>query len=109
MLIEPDTWTDFLAELSRHVTGWDVAIEVMSEGFGDQIEVSRAPLSEVAFDAREGVAIAVGDGGQVLRHVIAQPVRLEATEDAGIPLALLVEDTEGTKTLLRLMPPEPLD
>jgi hypothetical protein len=41
--------------------------------------------------------------------VIAQPVRLDATEDAGIPMALHAEDAEGTRTLPRLLPPEPLD
>jgi hypothetical protein len=109
MLIEPSGWKQFLAELSRQVSGWDISVEVMSEELGDQIEISLAPLSEVTFDPREGVAIAVGYGHQVLRHVIAQPVRLDATEDAGIPLALHVEDAEGTRTLLRLLPPEPLD
>jgi hypothetical protein len=109
MVIEQREWTDYLAELSRQAMGWEVAIEVMSDDLGDQLEVSRAPLNEVTFDAREGLAVAVGQHAQLLRHVIARPVRLEATEEAGIPLALLVEEADGTRTLLRLMPPEPLD
>jgi hypothetical protein len=109
MLIEQHEWTDFLAELSRQVMGWEVAIEVMSDELGDQIEVSRAALNEVTFDPREGFAVAVGEHAQLLRHVIARPERLEVTEEAGIPLALLVQEADGTRTLLRLMPPEPLD
>ena len=75
MLIEPDTWTDFLAELSRHVTGWDVAIEVMSEN-GDFYDAETKltgnsssetqylvpdDLGEAVFVAMEHAALDFGD------------------------------------------------
>lgn len=105
MLIEQSRWAEYLAELSRQAEGYDAAIEVMSSELGDQVEIRRAPLNELAFDPREGIAVAVGGDVQLLRHVIERPTRLEATDEPGVPSALLVEDADGTKTLLRFSSP----
>jgi hypothetical protein len=110
MLIEPSRWTEYFAELSRQAMGYDTAVEVLSAELGDQVEVRRAPLIELVFDRREGFAVAVGDPAgraEVLRHVIARPRRVEATDDPGVPAALMVEDEAGTRTLVRLAAPEP--
>lgn len=108
MLIEQSRWSDYLAELTRQAEGYDVTVEVLSSDLGDQVEVSRARLSELAFDARDGFAVAVSDPeghDELLRHVIAEPVRIEATDEPGVPGAVLVEDEAGTKTLVRLEAP----
>ena len=110
MLIEPSEWGEYFAELSRQAEGYDTAIEILSEELGDQVEVQRAPLIELSFDRREGIAVSIGspDGHvEMLRHVVARPSRVEATDEPGIPSALMVEDEEGTKTLVRLAAPEP--
>jgi len=110
MLIEPSRWGDYLAELSRQADGYTTAIEILSQELGDQVEVRRAPLIELAFDPRDGIAVAIGDPtGQieVLRHTVARPTLLEATDEPGVPSALLIEDDEGTKTLVRFAAPEP--
>ena len=108
MLIEPSRWGEYLAELSRQADGYDTAIEILSPDLGDQVEVRRAPLIELAFDPREGIAVAIGDpSGRVeaLRHPVARPTRLEATDEPGVPAALLIEDDQGTKTLVRFAAP----
>src|SRR4051812_15244055 len=60
MLIEQRQWTDYFDELSRQAERYETAIEVMSGELGYQVEVRRAPLLELAFDAREGVSVSVG-------------------------------------------------
>ena len=80
------------------------AIEILSDELGDQTEVRRAPLSELAFDPREGIAVSVADATghtELLRHVIAAPRSLEVTDEPGVPAALMIEDDTGTKTLVR--------
>jgi len=70
--------------------------------------VRRARLAELSYDPREGIAVAVSDAAghqELLRHVIAAPTRLEATDESGIPGTLLVEEPTGVKTLVRLAPP----
>jgi hypothetical protein len=110
MLIEPSRWTEYLAELSRQAEGFDTAVEILSGELGDQTEVRSAPLNELAYDPREGIAVSVGGRrthNALLRHVIGRPSRMEVTDETGVPMALLVEDEEGTKTLMRFSPPEP--
>ena len=109
MLIERSQWGDYLAELSRQAEGYDTAIEIMGDELGYQVEVRCAPLNELSYEPREGIAISIGDRerhAELLRHVIARPTRVEATDDPGIPGALLVEDDEDTRTLVRFAPPD---
>jgi hypothetical protein len=109
MLIEQSQWSEYLAELTRQAEGYDVSIEVLAPDLGDQVAVRLARLSALAFDPREGIAVAVSDPeghDELLRHVVAQPTRLEATDEIGVPNTLLVEDAGGVKTLVRLLQPE---
>jgi hypothetical protein len=108
MVIEPRRWSEYLAELSRQAEGYLTTIEILSEELGDQIETRRAPLRELAFDPREGIAISIGDAAgrvELLRHVIARPTAIEATDESGIPSTLLFADATGTKTLVSLAAP----
>ena len=77
----------------------------MSGALGDQVEVRSAPLLEIAFDPREGIAISVaGPSGrdEVLRHVIVGPTTVETSDEPGVPAALMIHDADGVRTLLRL-------
>lgn len=107
MLIEESRWTEYLQELTRQAEGYDVSVEVLDPELGDQIEIRHARLAELAYDPREGIAVSVSDAAghtELLRHVVAQPVRLETTDEPGIPGSLLVE-AAGVKTLVRLTAP----
>jgi hypothetical protein len=109
MLIEPTRWTEYLAELSRHAQGYHTTIEIMSGELGDQTEVNSLPLRELAFDPHEGIAVSVGgltvEEPELLRHVIADPSRLETTDEPGVPTALMIDAEDGLRTLIRLEPP----
>ena len=111
MLIQPSRWGEYLAELSRQAEGYDTAIEILSDELGDQVAVRRAPLNELSYEPREGIAVSIGDRerhAELLRHVIARPTRVEATDEPGIPKALLIEGEDSTKTLVRLATPDSL-
>jgi hypothetical protein len=106
MLIEPNRWSEYLDELSRHAEGYPTTIEVMAAELGDQTEARGVPLRELAFDPHEGIAVSVGgttaEHPIVLRHVIASPRSLEVTDEPGVPSALKVDAGDGTLTLIRL-------
>ena len=106
MLIEPTRWTEYLDELTRQAEGYVTTIEVMAAELGDQTEARGLPLRELAFDPREGIAVSVGgttaDHPIILRHVVALPRRLEATDEPGVPAALMIDSEDGVKTLIRL-------
>jgi hypothetical protein len=108
MLIEPNRWTEYLAELSRHAEGYHTTIEVMSGELGDQTEARSVPLRELAFDPHEGISVSVGgltiEEPELLRHVIAGPRRLEITDEPGVPAALMIDAEDGVQTLIRLVP-----
>jgi hypothetical protein len=109
MLIEQARWGEFLAELTRQADGYAVTVELLAEDLGYQVEVRRARLAELAFDPREGIAVAVSDPGgheELLRHVVAGPARLEATDEPGVPGALQIEAADGSRTLVRFVAPE---
>jgi hypothetical protein len=108
MTIEPIQWRAFLAELSRQAEGYQARVEILSEELGDQVEVHGAPLLEVTYDPREGIAVSVGDRaghGELVRHVVSRPLQLEITDEPGVPAALMILDETGTRTLVRLSAP----
>jgi hypothetical protein len=106
MLIEQARWHEYLDELSRHAEGYPTTVRVMTAELGDQVEARGVPLRELAFDPREGIAVSVGgttsEHPVTLRHVVADPRRLEATDEPGVPSALLIEGEDGTRTLIEL-------
>lgn len=107
MLIEPRCWGVYLQQLTRQAAGYQVTVEVLDPDLGSQIEVRSARLAELAYDPHEGIAVAVSDSkghAGLLRHVVAEPTRLETTNEPGVPGSLLVA-ADGVKTLVRLMPP----
>jgi hypothetical protein len=109
MLIEQTRWGEYLGELSRRAEGYPTTIEIMAAGLGDQTEARSVPLRELAYDPHEGIAVSVGgttpEHPVVLRHVIAHPQRLEVADEPGIPSALMIDDADGTRTLIRLGAP----
>ena len=109
MEIARGEWELYFAELSRQADGYRTTIEVLGDELGDQIEARDVPLRELAFDPREGVAVSVGGHGDefpvVLRHVIAGPARVQATDEPGVPATIMVEGDDGGRTLIRLRAP----
>jgi hypothetical protein len=97
-------WESTLEELTTQHEGDYVTIEVLDLSLGDQLEVERLPFRYAAYDRRaDTVVIAVGGTtGRypvVLRHMVAQPVKL-TIDAAADPPSALITDADGTSTLI---------
>jgi hypothetical protein len=106
--LDPENWADYLDSLTLRSEGLLVTVEVMSGQLGDQVDVERLPLQAISYDRRDDVLeIAVGGRGVrypvVLRHFISNPRTVSVEEASELdPEAILVTDTSGVRTLVRL-------
>lgn len=110
--IPKEKWTEFLNDLSRRRFGWETRIEVISENLGDQILSSGLPLTGVTFQDRAGmmeIEILVGEGTSHQAHSISNPSALSYLSEPDHYRGLLeIEEANGTKTLLSLIDPMPV-
>lgn len=103
-----ESWTAYLEDVTKNMPASEVVIEVIGEEIGDQVEANWLPFRFFEYDPRDDVfEVAVGGRGPeypvVLRHLVYHPVRLWVDQEEGIlPTQLLVEDREGTMTLVRV-------
>jgi len=106
--LEAGQWVEYFDALAPNLDGLLVTIEVMSEQLGDQIDVERLPLQTIGYDHKDKVLeIAVGGHGVrypvLLRHFIYSPQTISIAESGSIsPSAILVTDSSGVRTLIRL-------
>ena len=103
-----ESWSGYLEDVTKNLPASEVVVEVISEEIGDQVEANWLPFRFFEYDPRDDVfEVAVGGRGPeypvVLRHFVHHPVRLWVDEEEGIlPSQILVEDREGTMTLVRI-------
>ena len=104
-----EKWKEYFDSISSSTAGRVVTIEVMSEQLGDQVDVERLPLQAIGYDPKDSVLeIAVGGRGLrfpvLLRHFISDPQAISVEESGPLsPVAILVTDASGAKTLIRLL------
>ena len=111
-------WAEFLDTFSRQHEGWLVNVEVLSAEVGAQVEAEEKPLEGITAELRGGggdsISITVGrtPAGRVTHNIQAPThVRVEQAE-SGADMALQIESSGGTTTLVRLrsaMLPEMVD
>lgn len=116
--IPREEWAEFLDSFSRQHEGWLVTVEVLGEEIGAQVEAEVKPLEGITAELKDGgedlISIIVGlNPSEHVTHNIAAPthVRIEQAEN-GADMALQIESSEGTTTLVRLrsaMLPEMVD
>ncbi len=103
-----ESWASYLEDVTKNLPTSEVVIEVIGEEIGDQVEANWLPFRFLAYDPRDDVfEVAVGGRSPeypvVLRHLVHRPVRLWVDEEEGVlPGHLLVEDADGTRTLIRI-------
>jgi hypothetical protein len=106
--LSPERWVAYFDSIAPSIEGLPVTIEVMSENLGDQTNVERLPLQAIAYDHKDDVLeVAVGGRGPrypvVLRHFISSPQTISVEESGQTtPIAILVTDAGGDRTLIRL-------
>ena len=107
--LSPEEWVEYFDSIAPRIDGLLVTIEVMSEQLGDQVDVERLPLQAIGYDPKDSVLeIAVGGRGLrfpvLLRHFISDPQAISVEESGPLsPVAILVTDASGAKTLIRLL------
>ncbi len=103
-----ESWASYLEDISKNLPASEVVIEVIGEDIGDQVEAAWLPLRFLSYDPRDDVfEVAVGGRDPeypvVLRHLVHRPRRLWVDEEEGVlPRFVLVEDADGTRTLIRI-------
>jgi hypothetical protein len=99
-------WRRTLDDLSRAYDGAILSLEVVGKDVGAQPEVIDQALRGLTSD-RGGVTIRFAkSAGSHLAHLIAQPCDLRIVEsDEGAVMAVEIEESEGTHTLLHFRSP----
>lgn len=103
------TWRALLEEITQGRRGEPVTLEVLDDGFGDQVEARDLLLESLDFDERADVVIVALDGraagsGVVLRHMVQDPRRLDVLEQPQGSLVLRIVAGNGAQTLLLCRP-----
>ena len=109
--IEPDRWTEFLAQFTRDYRGAHARLEVLGSEVGYRVETENKPFDGISADIKDGehnVWIIFGSTPEDhLTHGIQDAVAIwvrEPTAHAGP--AVEVEGRDGTRTVLELTRPE---
>ena len=112
--IPRDEWANFFDDLTKRRFEWKTNLEVISSEFGDQMLSDGLPLKGITAETRNGntvIEVLLGkDTDHHLSHNIfaARAVAFLPNErDAGGILE--IEESDGTKTLIRLLEPAPLE
>lgn len=103
------TWRALLEAITRGRRGEHATLEVLDDGFGDQVEARDLPLESLDFDERADTVIVALDGrtagaGVVLRHLVEHPPRLDVLEQPYGALVLRIVGASGAQTLLTCRP-----
>ena len=109
-----DEWGNFFDDLSKRRYEWKTSVEVISEDIGSQVLSVGLPLRGITAEQKTGdpvVEILVGsDREHHQTHNIFGPAAvafLPNENDAGGILE--IEETDGTKTLVRIIEPMPVE
>jgi hypothetical protein len=103
-----ERWQEYFDSITPNIDGMLATIEVMSEELGDQLDVQQLPLQAIGYDPKDNMLeVAVGGRGVrypvVLRHFISDPQTISIEESSSLrPTAILVTDTGGVRTLIRV-------
>jgi hypothetical protein len=116
--IPREEWANYLDTFSRQHEGWLVTVEVLGTEIGAQVEAEEKHLEGITAELKGGgedlISINVGrTPAEHVTHNITAPthVRIEQAEN-GADLALQIESSDGTTTLVSLrsaMLPEMVD
>jgi hypothetical protein len=104
------SWRGTLDLLTKEHEGDDITIEIVSEEFGDLVEVERMPLAYLQYDHKDDTFIVAVGGGRnsrypvVLHHIISHPkaIRRVPPRSPGATHAINVVGPEGDETLVTL-------
>lgn len=107
--IGSDRWSQALSEFSVMHEGWLVSVDVLTPALGAQPEVRDLPLVGVVAEPRNEGRVTIAAGGPStgqMTHMVPSPARIWIERaDNGADVALQIESTDGTKTIVRFKTP----
>jgi hypothetical protein len=104
--IPREEWHVYFDDFSRELPALIAMLEVDGEEIGAQIEVDTSRLTAITYDYKDDIVVigldSVDDSTpEDVEHIISAPRRILVAEKAG-ETDFDFEDSEGTRTLLRL-------
>lgn len=107
--IRKGEWKQFLTDLSRRRFEWKTRAEVQEPEFGDQTLSDGLPFNGITLEhSTDGDTIVLSFSEVGVRHqthCIGNPSRLAFLEAANGEEVLDIEESNGTKTLVRFIEP----
>ena len=102
-------WTSTVDRFCTAHEGWLISLELLAPDLGAQHAFENLPLLSMTVDEGNGGAIhlsAEQPRGELVTHAVARPARLYLERTAeGADSALLIEDADGTRAVLKLRSP----
>lgn len=111
--IPKDEWANFFDDLTKRRFEWKTNLEVINAEIGDQTLSDGLPLKGVTFEdkgGRQTIEILLGkDADRHQAHNIAEPEKVAFLPNDGDGGGILeIEESDGTKTLVRILEPMPI-
>ena len=115
--ISRERWPQFLGEFTQLHHGEQVSVETIGKGtFGVRSEIFDLPLAGIVTaepkagtDEEEWIEIVAGDApARQMTHAIPHPSRVVVVDERdgeGMSVALQIESTDGSITMVRIEPP----
>lgn len=112
-LIPRAEWFSFLKGFSRRHEDHPVTVQVLAPGLGSQVEARALPLEGIMAERRTNGPISISIGRTPDRHVAHEvfdpsQIWIQVSED-GAEHALDIESQDGTRTIVQLEPPPPVE
>ena len=108
--VPQERWGEFFDQFSDGNRGRHISIEIIGTEAGNSELIQDAPLMAMVYDRPgkgDDLVIEVGKDEVTYAHTVASPREvLTGQDENGIMLAMRIEDTTGTKTLIKLQPHE---
>jgi len=105
--IEKSDWETYLNRVSKELGACLAEVEVAGLDIGDQIEAEGVTLTSVSYDPKDDLVVVdlVSRDDKNVEHLVYKPVELVADEEADGLASLVVADSDGQRTILRLKKP----
>lgn len=109
--IPRETWDQFFSRFSNDHETQFVAVEVMGQDIGAQVEGQTLLLGGISRADPDGESLALmfdSITGEHLTHMVNRPTHVWIQQSAGnVDESLEIESADGTRTLVRFPPYEP--
>ena len=100
--LHKNEWQTYFNDVSRHLLGKGVDIQVISQDLGAQHEGVAWQLLGLSYDPNDN---SLNVTTKNLDHSIKDPVSIEIELDGPLLKAIQIEQSDGTKEIIQIMEP----